>query len=204
MDQQTLDYYEREAPCYVQAMAGGSARALSEALLDGFLSRLSPGAHVLELGCGGGRDTLRMIQQGFAVDATDGAAAMAREAAALTGQSARTMRFDQLEAAAEYDAVWAHASLHHQPLADMSGVLARIKRALRLGGWFFANYKLGDGDARDDLGRLYNFPRRQQLIGLYHAGGWELADLADYRAGGYNKVTRDWIAVTTRKPLCAV
>ena len=195
-DKATLGYYEREAPRYVVAMAQGSARSLSEQFLGSFLPRLSPGAHVLELGCGGGRDTLEMIRHGFTVDATDGTAAMVREAQALTGHVARVLRFDELDAVAQYDAVWAHASLHHQPFAGLPQVLARIARALKPGGWFFANYKLGQGDARDDLGRLYNFPPREDLLALYRAGGWELADLHDYRAGGMDKVERDWIAIT--------
>lgn len=198
-DDQTLAWYEREAPRYVVAMAQGSARSLSEGFLASFLPRLAPGAHVLELGCGGGRDTLAMLQRGFVVDATDGAAAMAHETQALTGQPARVLRFDQLVAVDAYDAVWAHASLHHQPLAGLADVLGRIARALRPGGWFFANYKLGDGDARDNLGRLYNFAPRADLLDLYRCCGWELVQLDDYRAGGMDKVERDWIAITARK-----
>lgn len=197
-DDRTLEWYEREAPRYVQVMAQGAMRSLSEGFLANFLPRLTPGAYVLELGCGGGRDTLAMLQRGFAVDATDGVAAMAAEAQVLTGHPAKVMRFDQLEAVAEYDAVWAHASLHHQPFAGLPEVLTRIARALRPGGWFFANYKLGQGDARDDLGRLYNFPPRDDLLALYHAGGWDLVQIDDYRAGGMDKVERDWIAITAR------
>jgi len=203
MDQQTLDFYEREAPRYVQAFGPGAARALSLGMLDPFLDRLAPGASVLELGCGGGRDTLHMLGRGFAVDATDGAEAMVREAEALTGQRARVLRFDELTAASRYDAVWAHASLQHQPSAGLPDILARIARALRPGGWFFANYKLGQGDARDELGRLYSFLPRADLLGHYRAVGWELEEVTEYRAGGLDKVERDWIAITVRKALIA-
>ena len=55
-DAATLAFYEREAPRYVVAMAQGAARSLSEQFLARFLPRLAPGAHVLELGCGGGRE----------------------------------------------------------------------------------------------------------------------------------------------------
>ena len=198
-DAATLAFYEREAPRYVVAMAQGAARSLSEQFLARFLPRLAPGAHVLELGCGGGRDTLALLAHGCTVDATGGAAAMVREAEALTGQPARVLLFDQLEAEVEYDAVWAHASLHHQPFAGLADVLARIHRALRPGGWFFANYKLGQGDARDDLGRLYNFAPREDLLAMYRQLGWDLVDLNDYRAGGMDNVERDWIAITAQR-----
>lgn len=204
MDQQTLDYYEREAKPYAQAMASGSARSLSERFLAAFLPLLPPGGRVLELGCGGGRDSLRIIAAGFALDPTDGAAAMAAEAEALIGQPVRVLRFGELNAAEDYDAVWAHAALHHLPLADLPDALARVYRALKPGGWFFANYKLGSkdhgGDARDDLGRLYSFAPRDSLLAIYAAAGWDIAAIEDYRAGGLDKVQRDWIALTARKP----
>ncbi len=200
-DEATLSWYDCEAERYVAMMAQGSARSLSARFLAPFLDRLPPAAQVLELGCGGGRDTLTMLERGFRVDATDGSRAMAREAEALTGQSVRVLRFAELEAVSAYDAVWAHASLHHQPFDQLGEVLARTHRALRPGGWFFANYKLGTGEGRDEFGRLYSFPPRAELVALYGDAGWELPGMLDYRAGGADEVERDWIAITARKPL---
>ncbi|WAT18020.1 class I SAM-dependent methyltransferase [Aurantiacibacter sp. MUD11] len=193
-DEATIAFYDREAPRYTLSFAISHGR-----WLDGFLDRLPEGAHVLELGCGGGKDAQRMLERGFSVDMTDGSIGMAKKARERTGQDVRILRFAELDADAAYDAVWAHASLHHQPLAGLGDVLCRIHRALRPGGWFFANYKLGDGDDRDRFGRLYNFAPRQHLLDLYRVAGWELEDVHDYRDGGLDKVMRDWIAITARK-----
>lgn len=193
MDPQTLEFYEREAPSYTQHFGKRYSR-----FLDGFLDRLEPGAQVLELGCGGGRDLQQMLSRGFAVDATDGTSAMAAKATERTGHPARVLLFGELEADGVYDAVWAHASLHHQPLASLPDILTRIARALKPGGWFFANYKLGDGDARDSFGRLYNLPPREVLLGIYRDAGLVLQDALDYRDGGLDKVIRDWIAITAQ------
>ncbi|MGB3753018.1 MAG: class I SAM-dependent methyltransferase [Parerythrobacter sp.] len=59
---------------------------------------MKPGAHVLELGCGGGVDTGHMVDAGFDVDATDGVAAMVHEARERTELPVREMRFDALGA----------------------------------------------------------------------------------------------------------
>lgn len=198
-DQATLDWYEREASRYVVQMAKPALQTLSHGFLLPFLDRLPSGAKVLELGCGGGRDTLAMLERGFRVTPTDGSPAMAREAEALTGQPVQVLRFSELAADAAYDAVWAHASIHHQPFAGLGDVLARIHRALRPGGVFFANYKLGTGDDRDALGRLYSFPPRADLLALYHKGSWDMVEIRDYRAGGADGVERDWIAITVGK-----
>ncbi len=197
-DEATLAWYDREAAAYAEMM--GNARALSQRFLVPFMEALPPGAHVLELGCGGGRDTLVMQERGFSVDATDGSPGMASEASARIGRPVRVLRFTDLAVEDLYDAVWAHASIHHQPYAGLADVLARIHRALTPGGLFFANYKLGTGDDRDALGRLYAFPPRADLLALYAATGWILERTQDYRAGGADKVERDWIAITARKP----
>lgn len=192
-DEATLAFYDREAPSYTMSFAQGPARHL-----DAFLDRLPQGAHVLELGCGGGRDASRMLERGFSVDMTDGSSGMARKAHERTGQEVHLLRFEDLDEVDAYDAVWAHASLHHQPLAGLGDVLARIHRATRTGGLFFANYKLGDGDDRDTFGRLYNFSPRDHLLDLYRDAGWQLDEIEDYRGGGLDKVERDWIAITAR------
>ncbi len=75
-DSATLDFYASEAPVYAASGPNGIARHL-----PAFLKRLKPGAQILELGCGGGRDAEHMIAQGFDVDATDGAAEIAAQAA---------------------------------------------------------------------------------------------------------------------------
>jgi len=193
-DEATLAFYNREAASYVSAAPMGDPR-----WLDPFLDRLTPGAHILELGCGGGRDSAKMIAHGFSVDMTDGSTGMAAEARKLTGHDVRVLRFEDLDAIDSYDAVWAHASLHHQPLAGLGEVLARVHRAARPGALFFANYKLGQGDDRDSFGRLYSFAPRDLLLDLYRQAGWELEEIEDYRDGGLDKVMRDWIALTARK-----
>ncbi len=194
MDRKTHDYYQSNAREWARAFPYAYSR-----FLDPFLSRLDPGASILDLGCGDARDAARMEAQGFTVDATDGTPNMAQLAAEKLGRPARVMQFGDLDAEGRYDAVWAHASLHHQPFAGLADVLAKVERAMRPGAIFFANYKLGDGEHRDALGRLYNFPPREELMALYEAREWEMIDVEDYKDGGMDKVMRDWIAITVRK-----
>ena len=105
-DQLTLDFYAGQASEYL----GHRPEHINRELVD-FLALLSPGARILELGCGGGTDAAYMIEQGFDVDPTDGVAAMARAAEERLGRPVRVMRFDELDAVEDYDAVIANASL---------------------------------------------------------------------------------------------
>ena len=194
MDRKTHDFYQEKAREWAAAFPYSYSR-----FVDPFLERLEPGASILDLGCGDARDAARMEAKGFSVDVTDGTPSMVELATEKLGRPARLMQFGELEAVEGYDAVWAHASLHHQPFAGLGDVLSRVARAMRPGAIFFANYKLGDGEHRDALGRLYNFPPREDLMRLYNAQDWEMVQAEDYQDGGMDKVLRDWIAITVRR-----
>jgi SAM-dependent methyltransferase len=190
-DPATLAFYDREAPVYAHR-----GRAERNPRLEAFLRRLSPGAKVLELGCGGGHDASLMLAAGFDVTPTDGSAGLAAEAEQRLGRPVRVMRFEELEPDAAYDAVWASACLLHVPEDALAGVLGRIRRALRPGGRFFASFKSGDGGDRDSLGRYYNFPSRASLEAAYaEAGPWSELAIEEGQGGGYDGVQRTWLFV---------
>ncbi|WP_298467233.1 class I SAM-dependent methyltransferase [uncultured Erythrobacter sp.] len=167
--------------------------------MDPFLDRLEEAASVLDLGCGTGRDSARIAERGFAVDATDGIPAMVAKANERHNVGARLMRFDELHAVAEYDAVWAHASLLHCPRSELPGILARVHRALRPRGWHYASYKLGDGEGRDLLGRLHNFPTAAWLIQTYRSADFAIENKVMFAGNGSDGTMRDWLAITVRK-----
>ncbi len=193
-DAATITFYEAQAPQYTLSFGRAPSRHL-----DAFLDRLPTKARVLELGCGGGRDGARMIERGFGVDATDGTPAMVSKANDRFDLGARVMRFDELDANAAYDAVWAHACLLHVARADLPDVLVRIHRALKPGGLHYASYKLGDGEGRCLLGRLHNFPDAAWLEAQYRDAGFEMIDSEIFRGSGDDGTVRDWIAVTVRR-----
>ena len=194
-DPDTIAFYQERAPHWV--FHSGEAQSHQ---LDAFLDRLPPQAMVLELGCGGGRDAAHIKQRGFAVDATDATPALVKRANQAFALGARVMAFDEIEADAAYAGVWAHASLLHCPRAVLADVLARIHRALKPGGWHFASYKLGDGEGRDLLGRLHNFPSPEWLIAAYEAAGFTIEDQDTYPVQASDGTMRDWIDLTVRKP----
>lgn len=195
-DEATIQFYTAEAPVYV---ASGVDRVNSR--LGSFLARLPRGARILELGCGGGRDAQAMIAAGFDVEPTDGVSEIARRAEERLSRAVRVMRFDELDAESTYDAAWASASLLHVPRSALPGVLTRIFRALRPGGFHFSSYKSGGGEGRDGFGRYYNYPTREELEAAYRASAdWEVVEVEEYQGGGYDDRQGPWLAITVRKP----
>jgi SAM-dependent methyltransferase len=195
-DPATFAFYEREAAVYTSRPHDGRFPGLWR-----FLADLTPGAEILELGCGGGRDAEEMIRLGFRVTPTDGSPAMAAQAEQRLGCPVRVMTFQALGAEAEFDAVWAPNSLLHARAAALPDIFARIRRALRPGGRFCAGFKRGEGEGYDSLGRYYNFPTEAALRDAYAAAGpWRSLDIEHQSGGGYDGVPRDWLIFLAVRP----
>jgi len=165
VDEETLQFYRSNAQSYADWAKAPSAR------LRGFLKLLPSGGSILELGCGAGNHSAVMLEAGFQVRATDGSPEMADIAARRLGHPVEAMLFDELNEQEAYDGVWASACLLHVPRDDLAGILRKIHRALKPAGVFYASFKVGEGDGRDNLGRYYNYPSSEWLEATYAAAG---------------------------------
>ncbi|WP_324750060.1 methyltransferase domain-containing protein [Sphingomonas sp. LY54] len=195
-DPDTLAYYEKFAPTYSASGAGGQSRHL-----ESFLALLAPSSRILDLGCGGGIDASAMLAQGFVVDAIEASPAIAAMAERRMNRPVKVMRFDELDAVEEYDAVWASASLIHVPRQGLSGILCRIFAALKPLGLHFASYKTGRSEGRDSVGRYYNYPSHEELLNFYRQSApWQIANVTEYVGGGFEKGSGPWVAIITQRP----
>ena len=196
-DPRTLKFYATQAPEYhAKSTAGINCD------LPAFLDRLPAGAAILELGCGLGRDAAYMAECGFAVDPTDGVAAMAALAANRLKRAVPVMRFDELATVARYDAIYASYALLHVPRDALGDVLRRIWTALRPGGWHMATYKSGGTEGRDALDRYFNYLSHDQARVYYEAAGsWQSLELTEGAGAGYDGRVSPWVNVIARKTL---
>lgn len=95
-----------------------------------------PGERILDVGCGDGALTEKLVAAGASVVATDASPEMI-EAAAARGLDARVVDAHALSFQAEFDAVISNATLHWLK-RDPDAALAGIFRALKPGGRFVA------------------------------------------------------------------
>jgi 2-polyprenyl-3-methyl-5-hydroxy-6-metoxy-1,4-benzoquinol methylase len=123
-----------------------NARAFFESTVDvdmtsthgPFLQRLGPGSHILDAGCGSGRDAKAFASLGHVVTAFDASAELARLATEHCGFEVAVRSFHDVDEVAAYDGIWCCASLLHVPREEMPNTPARQWAALHAGGCMYA------------------------------------------------------------------
>lgn len=146
------DFYQQNAEQYALETLNMDVSGLYKPFTDA----LKPHAHILDLGCGAGRDSLYFKRQGFQVTALDGSAELAAIAQVTIDQAVLVGLFQDIDFNQEFDAVWACASLLHCPANQLPDVLKRVALALKEDGIFYASFKWGNGETFDSKGRLFN------------------------------------------------
>jgi trans-aconitate methyltransferase len=107
---------------------------LGEPLVDLFAPQ--PGERILDLACGDGVLTEKIIARGAELVGVDGSADMVA-AARKRGIDARVVDAYQLNFTSEFDAVFSNAALHWMK-RDPDAVIQGVRRALKPGGRFVA------------------------------------------------------------------
>jgi trans-aconitate methyltransferase len=96
-----------------------------------------PGERILDLGCGDGALTAKLVALGCSVLGVDASEAQV-EACRRLGLDARVGDGERLKCGAEFDAVFSNAALHWMKRPD--DVIAGVSRALKAGGRFVAEF----------------------------------------------------------------
>ena len=152
----TLNYYAKNTEEFIASTLEADMSQTQKK----FLALLPKGAHILDLGCGSGRDSLCFIQQGFQVTAVDGSLELAKFASELIGQEVIVADFKDLELPpSSFDAIWASASLLHVHSEDLPGILAKVIDFAKPGAIFYMSFKYGDYEGERG-GRYYTDCKR--------------------------------------------
>ena len=160
----TLEYYNENADKFIL----GTLNVDMMMIQKKFISCIPTDGKVLDLGCGSGRDSLFFKTLGYNVTAVDGSAEMCVQAEKNIGQPVINMTFDKLDYDAEFDGIWACASLLHVPSSDIKDVIVKIEKALKKGGYFYFSVKYGDYEGERE-GRYYTDYTEKSVEALFAA-----------------------------------
>lgn len=151
----SLDYYERYAIPYYEE----TVELSMEEELDKFIEFLPENAEVLDLGCGSGRDTLYMEEQGVAVTPMDGSARMCELASIHTDRDVLNLRVEDMTFDEVFDGIWMSALLGHFTLEEAKGIMQKTIDALKDGGILYFSVRKGDRDGRYSGRYFYDYNR---------------------------------------------
>ena len=152
MINKTLDFYNNNSKSYIESTLSVD---MSHLYKD-FLKHIPKGGHILDLGCGSGRDSLEFIKRGYNITAVDGSKELSIAASKIIGQEVIFNKFEDLQLTEKFHGIWACASLLHINKRDLINVIKNISSNLEDNGVFYMSFKYGKGEYIDEKGRYFN------------------------------------------------
>lgn len=134
------------------------------------------GERILDVGCGDGPLTQKIVELGCKVVGVDASLAMV-EAAKAMGLNAHVMDGQALQFTQEFDAVFSNAALHWMKQTD--AVIAGVWRALKPGGRFVAEFG-GDGNNATVI-RALEAALQQRGLDFHTLSPWYFPSVKEYQ-----------------------
>lgn len=189
------DYYDENADQFISTTENLD---MSE-IYDFFLPYLEDGAHILDAGCGTGRDSSAFLKKGFKVDAFDASDAMVENAAHRTGLNVQKARFEDFSSPYKFDGIWCCASLLHVDRQEIEETFVGLTDHLKKGGVLYASFKYGTEEVEKG-GRYFNNMTEETFLKMISEH--PSLQLIDTKITGDQRADRQadrWLNVLVRK-----
>ena len=186
-------YYNTNAKAYFES----TVTADVSPLLGKFIDLIPKGGHILDLGCGSGRDSKLFMNMGYQVSALDSSEELCKMAREYTGIEVKCADFMSLNEYSFFDGIWACASLLHVSTKVLPVVFGKMRDALVQEGVIYASFKYGDFEGERD-GRFYTDMTAQRFNwilsntrGFFIVDEWYSEDVINGRSNTwYNVILR--------------
>ncbi|MCD7751532.1 MAG: class I SAM-dependent methyltransferase [Lachnospiraceae bacterium] len=191
---QTISYYDEHAEEYCAA----TVNADMSFCRDRFMTYLPARAHILDAGCGSGRDSKVFLEKGFTVTAIDASEGMCKESEKLLGQDVIQCTFQEMNFQNEFDGIWACASLLHVTRSDIDLVLQNLKKALKYEGVLYLSFKYGN-EERMMKERFFNDYNENLLSVVLENNGFTVMDIFTTEDVRKNRSGEMWVNAFAKK-----
>ncbi|MGJ3237621.1 MAG: class I SAM-dependent methyltransferase [Anaerolineae bacterium] len=147
----TIPYYDQNGQAFFDRTVNINLHTLYET----YARYLPANAHILDAGCGSGRDSKAFLKRGYAVSAFDASKTMVQLAREYTGLPVKQHTFAEMTYRSQFDGVWANASLLHLPYKRLPATFDKIAQAIKHHGMVFMSFKVGQGEHKAPDGRHF-------------------------------------------------
>lgn len=178
----TQDYYQQQA----ESFFNNTFDVDMSPLYQQFLSSIPKGGHVVDAGCGSGRDSRYFSEQGFDVTAFDASSALVELAKKHTGLPVLLSTFSEFSVSKPVDGIWACASLLHVPFDELTASFKHLAKSLKTDGVFYCSFKYGAGEVTRE-GRHFTNLNEELLAEVLQGTGltvdkhWQTGDQREGR-----------------------
>src|SRR4030095_3118841 len=194
--ERTLGHYSKCAEPFWEGTKDHDVSQNYEAFLGALPQR--KGLHLLDLGCGPGRDLLYFKNLGHHPVGLEGSPEFCRMARAHSGCEVLEQDFLKLHLEKEsFDGIFANASLFHVPSQELPRVLKELWAALKPGGILFSSNPRGNEEGWDEE-RYGTFMEWQDYEKYLREAGFQPIHHY-YRRAGKPRHEQPWLAVVSRK-----
>jgi SAM-dependent methyltransferase len=193
----TLSHYEGDAANFCENTRDHDVSQNLDALLASI--EVPPPYTILDLGCGPGRDLLRLTALGHEAIGLDGCRAFVKMAQAQAGCEALQQDFLALDLPLRrFDGIFANASLFHVPRQELPRVLRELWQTLKPRGVLFCSNPHGS-NREGWVGGRYGSYLDLETWRRYatDAGFEEIRHF--YRPAGKPRNQQPWLATVWRK-----
>ena len=163
------DYYNRNSIEFFN----GTLNADMTPHYKEFLKFIPKKGHILDAGCGSGRDTYMFKSYGYNVTAFDGSLEMCKLSSKYLKQEVLHIKFQDIEFNELFDGIWASASLLHISSNEIQMVLKKIQKALKKDGVLYASFKYGEFEGMRN-GRYFKDYTEKMANELFSSANFKL------------------------------
>ena len=190
-------FYQNQAQAYFDQTFGVDPSSFLLTLVR----HLSPGARILDVGCGAGRDMLWLENRGYSCVGLDCSPALAELARRHTGLSLIEADFETFDFhKMDMDALLLVGALVHVQHECFQPIFSRILRALKPQGHVLLTMKQGQGAQTRPDGRVFYLWSKADLMPIFEDCGLICAEYFEQQSK--IRASDIWMSFVLQSQLC--
>lgn len=155
----SVDFYNKNAINF----ANSTVNIDMNIIYDSFLPYFFKGCHILDAGCGCGRDIKFFLEKGFDVTAIDASFKLSEIAEQISGIKVQVCKFEEFKTEIKFDGIWACASLLHVSSDKLNLAFKNLSACLKNNGYFYCSFKYGNEETQRG-GRYFINLKEEKLL----------------------------------------